>query len=144
MLNVLSALLRSVVSGFRSHSWLVLENLALRHQLAVLKRQTRKSKLQPADRLLWVGLLRFWPRWQHALGLFQPQTVLAWHRCGFRLFWRWKSQTRAGRPSIDGDLIALIQRMWQANPTWGSPRIKAELAKLGIRVSDSTVRKYPP
>jgi transposase InsO family protein len=94
--------------------------------------------------LLWVGLRRIWPHWQQALQLFQPQTIIAWHRLGFRLFWRWKSRMRAGRPSVDGELIALIQRMWQANPTWGSRRIQAELAKLGNQVSDSTIRKYRP
>jgi len=91
-----------------------------------------------------VGLLRFWTDWQQALLLVQPQTVIAWNRLGFRLFWRWKSRAREGRPSVDGNLIALIRQMWQANPTWGSPRIQAELAKLGIRISDSTVRKYRP
>ena len=144
MLKVISALLRSLLSTFQSHSRLALENLALRHQLAVLQRQAPKPKLRPADRLLWVGLLRFWPNWQQALLLVQPQTVIAWHRWGFRLFWHWKSRARRGRPSLDSDLIALIRRMWQANPTWGSPRIQAELAKLGIRISDSTVRRYRP
>ena len=144
MLEVISALLRSLLSGFQSHSRLALENLALRHQLAVLQRQAPKPKLRPTDRLLWVSLLRFWPDWRQALLLVQPQTVIAWHRLGFRLFWRWKSRARGGRPSVDGDLIALIRQMWQANPTWGSPRIQAELAKLGIRISDSTVRKYRP
>jgi transposase InsO family protein len=76
--------------------------------------------------------------------LFQPQTLIAWHRQGFRLFWRWKSRARGGRPSVGGELIALIRRMWSSNPTWGSKRIQAELAKLGISVSDSTVRKYRP
>jgi len=144
MLEVISALLRSLLSGFQSHSRLALENLALRHQLAVLNRQAPKPKLRPADRLLWVGLLRLWPDWQQALLLVRPQTVIAWHRWGFRLFWRWKSRDRGGGPSVDGDLIALIRGMWQANPTWGSPRIQAELAKLGIRISDSTIRRYRP
>jgi len=144
MLEFLLLFLRCLFAGFQSHSGLLLENLALRHQLAVLKRQARKPKLRSADRLLWVGLRRIWPHWQQALLLFQPQTIIAWHRLGFRLFWRWKSRTRAGRPSVEGELIALIQRMWQANPTWGSRRIQAELAKLGIQVSDSTIRKYRP
>ena len=144
MLDVIFALLRALLSGFRPQSRLMLENLALRHQLAVLKRQTHKPKLRSADRLLWVGLRRLWPQWPHALVLCQPQTVIAWHCLGFRLFWRWKSRARAGRPSLDGDLIALIRQMWQANPTWGSPRIQAELAKLGIEISDSTIRKYRP
>jgi len=99
MLDVFLALLRSMLSEFRSHSWLVLENLALRLQLAVLHRQARKPKLHPADRLLWVGLRRFWPHWQYTLPLFQPQTSSAWHLRGFRLFWRSKSRCRSGRPS---------------------------------------------
>lgn len=136
--------LRCLFAGFQSHSGLVFENLALRHQLAVLKRQARKPRLRSADRVLWVGLRRLWPRWPQALQLFQPQTVIGWHRLGFRLFWCWKSRTRPGRPSMDRDLITLIQRMWQTNPTWGSRRIQAELAKLGIPVSDSTVRRYRP
>jgi hypothetical protein len=86
MFDVILTLLQALLSGFQSHSHLVLENLALRHQLAVLKRQVHKPKLRPADRLLWVGLRRFWPDWPHALLLFQPQTVIAWHRLGFRLF----------------------------------------------------------
>jgi transposase InsO family protein len=76
--------------------------------------------------------------------LFQPQTVIAWHRLGFRLFWRWKSRDCGGRPSTERELINLIRRMWSSNPTWGSKRIQAELAKLGSEVSDSTVRKYRP
>ena len=143
MLDLIFALLRALLSSFQPRSRLVLENLALRHQLAVLIRQTRKPKLRAADRLLWVGLLRFWSHWRHVLLLFQPQTVIGWHRVGFRLFWRWKSRV-GGRPSVDRELIALIQRMWQANPTWGSRRIEAELAKLDIHVSDSTIRKYRP
>src|ERR1019366_9882151 len=144
MLEFLLLFLRCLFAGFQSHSGLLLENLALRHQLAVLKRQARKPKLRSADRLLWVGLRRIWPHWRQALLLFQPQTIIAWHRLGFGLFWRWKSRTRAGRPSVARELIALIQRMWQANPTWGSRRIEAELAKLDIHVSDSTIRKYRP
>src|ERR1041384_2366313 len=144
MLDVIFAVLRALLSGFQPRSRLALENLALRHQLAVLKRQTHKPKLSSADRLLWVGLRRLWPQWPSALLLFQPQTIIAWHRLGFRLFWRWKSRVRDGRPSLDGDLVALIQQTWQANLTWGSPRIQAELAKLGIQISDSPVRKYRP
>jgi putative transposase len=136
--------LRCLFAGFQSRSGLMFENLALRHQLAVLKRQVGKPKLRCADRLLWVGLRRIWPQWQKALLLFQPQTIISWHRLGFRLLWRWKSRTRPGRPCVDRDLLILIQRMWQANPTWGSRRIQAELAKLGIEVSDSTIRKYRP
>ena len=76
--------------------------------------------------------------------LFQPQTIIAWHRLGLRLFWRWKSRTRAGRPSVAGELIALVHRMWQANPTWGSRRIQDELAKLGIQVFGFHPPQVPP
>jgi hypothetical protein len=74
----------------------------------------------------------------------QPQTVVGWHRTGFRLYWHWRLRRRGGRPQLDPELIRLIRRMWQANPTWGSPRIRDELAKLGLKASDSTIRKYRP
>src|SRR5664279_5249102 len=131
MLEFLLLFLRCLFAGFQSHSGLLLENLALRHQLAVLKRQARKPKLRSADRLLWVGLRGIWPHWQQALMLFQPKTIIAWHRLGFRLFWRWKSRRRTGRPCLDRELVTLISQMWSTNPTWGSKHIQAELAKLG-------------
>jgi putative transposase len=142
MSDVILVLLRCLISGCQSRRLLLLENLALRQQLAVLRRQTRKPKLHQADRLLWLTLRRLWPDWQKGLLLFQPQTVIAWHRLGFRLFWRWKSRARGGRPTADRKLIELIRRMWSSNPMWGSKRIQAELPKLGIAVSDSTIRKY--
>ena len=83
-----------------------------------------------------------WSRWTKVLVIVQPQTVVRWHQAGFRLFWRWRSRRRSGRTPKDRKLIDLIRRMWQANPTWGSPRIRAELAKLGLQVSAATVRKY--
>jgi hypothetical protein len=89
-------------------------------------------------------LLRCWSGWQRVLVIVQPRTVVAWHRASFRCFWRWKSRSRIGRSPLDGDLVSLVRRLWQANPTWGSRRIQAELAKLGISVSDSTVRHYRP
>ena len=88
MSDVILILLRSLLSGCQSRRLLLLENLALRHQLTVLRRQTRQRKLRQADRLLWLALRRWWPDWQKGLLLFQPQTVIAWHRLGFRLFWR--------------------------------------------------------
>ena len=144
MSEVMLVLLRSLLSGCQSRRRLLLENLALRHQLTLLRRQSRKPKLRHADRLLWLALRRLWPDWQKGLLLFQPQTVIAWHRLGFRSFWRWKSRARSGRPTVDRQLINLIRQMWSSNPTWGSKRIQAELAKLGIEISDSTVRKYRP
>ena len=144
MAEVISVVLRSLFSGCQSRRLLMLENLALRHQLAVVRCLTHKPKLGQADRLLWLILRRLWPDWRKGLLLFQPQTVIAWHRLGFRLFWRWRSRARGGRPAADRQLINLIRQMWSSNPTWGSKRIQAELAKLGIAVSDSTVRKYRP
>ena len=97
-----------------------------------------------SDRLFWAVLSTMWSRWTKVLVIVQPQTVVRWHQAGFRLFWHWKSRRRTGRSPTDRDLIELIRRMWQANPTWGSPRIRAELAKLGLQVSAATVRKYRP
>src|ERR1035438_9776115 len=136
MFDVILVLLRSLLSGCQSRRLLLLENLALRHQLTVLRRQTCQPKLRPADRLLWLALRRLWPDWHRALLLVQPQTLIAWHRLGFRLFWRFKSRARDGRPAADRKLIQIIRHMWSSNPTWGSKRIQAELGKLGIQVSD--------
>jgi transposase InsO family protein len=94
--------------------------------------------------LFWVVLKAWWPNWRSALILFQPETVIGWHRAGFRMFWRWKSRPRGGRPRKDAALVELIRRMWAANPTWGSPRIRDELAKLGLAASTATIRKYRP
>jgi putative transposase len=93
---------------------------------------------------LGLGLRRVWPEWKSALVLVQPATVARWHRAGFRRYWRFKSRPKGGRPKIDPDVRKLIRDMWNANPTWGKPRIQAELGKLGITVSDSTVAKYKP
>ena len=144
MFALVLTVLQALLSACQSRSQLLLENLALRHQLSVLQRSAPKPRLKSSDRLLWLVLRRLLSTWQRALVLVQPQTVIRWHRLGFRLFWRWKSRTRQGRPPVDRQLITLIRRMWQANPTWGSPRIQAELAKLGIPLSDWTIRKYRP
>ena len=142
MFDLIATILRVLFCGFQSRQQLMLENLALRHQLTVLQRSVPRAKLKSADRFLWVVLLHCWSGWQRVLVIVQPRTVVAWHRAGFRWFWRWKSRPCSGRPPVNRDLIGLIRRMWQANPTWGSRRIQAELAKLGIPISDSTVRKY--
>jgi hypothetical protein len=122
----------------------VWENLALRQQLLVLKRSVRKPRLKPTEQFFWILLRKYWNRWTKVLVLVSPKTVVGWHRLGFRLFWRWKSRGSGGRPNVDRQLIALIRRMWNCNPTWGSRRIQAELAKLGLHASDSTIRKYRP
>ena len=144
MKNLLNVLLRSIITSLKTQQNLMLENAALRQQLGVLRRQVRSPRLTGSDRLFWVALHRVWPRWDEVLTIVKPATVIAWHRAGFRLFWRWKSRPRGGRPRIDPDVRALIKAMWRDNPTWGSPRIRDELAKLDIHVSDSTIRLYRP
>jgi hypothetical protein len=122
-----------------------LELIALRHQVAVYKQSISRPKLQSSDRWLWVWLSRLWPDWQDALEFVQPRTVLAWQKKRFRDYWRGLSQSgKPGRLAISKEVRDLIQDMWQANPTWGSPRIVGELRKLGISVSKSTVEKYRP
>lgn len=120
------------------------EVLALRHQLLVLQRRTQKQRLRLSapDRLLWVWLSQAWADWRSALRIVKPETVIAWHRKGFRLYWSWKSRPRYGRPAISTDVRGLIRRMSAANPGWGAPRIHGELGKLGITISETTVAKY--
>jgi len=121
-----------------------IEILALRHQLAVLQRRTQKRpSLRTADRLLWVILSRVWERWRAALVIVKPETVIAWQRKGFRLYWRWKSRAgKSGRPCVSREIRELIRQMSSANPLWGAPRIHGELLKLGIQISQATVAKY--
>ena len=142
MFAIVLALLRCLLSWVRPKHELALENLALRHQIAVLHRGVHRPRLQGKDRLFWVVLKKWWPNWRTALILFQPETVIGWQRAGFRMFWRWKSRQRGGRPRKDAALVQLIRRMWAVNPTWGSPRIRDELAKLGLETSTATIRKY--
>ncbi len=133
-----------LVSGLRSRRNLALENMALRQQLMVLQRQKGTVRLKARDRVFWIWLRCAWPGWRRALILVQPATVVGWHRRGFRAYWSWKSRPKGGRPRIDPSVRRLIRHMWSSNPTWGAPRIQAELHKLGIDVSDSTVRRYRP
>jgi hypothetical protein len=97
------------------------ENLALRHQLFVLQRvhQNRRLRLRSCDRLVWVWLSRVWPHWRSALCIVKPETVIAWHRQGFRLYWKWKSRASHGRPSVPPEVQNLIQKISSANPRWG-------------------------
>jgi putative transposase len=117
--------------------------LALRHQRQVLQRsRPRRLRLAQADRWLWVVLSRVLSGWRSALVIVKPETVIACHRRGFRLWWTWKSRRRIGRPAVPTDIRALIRTMAQANPRWGAPRIHGELLKLGIDVCQATVAKY--
>jgi putative transposase len=141
----MNMLARSIVSRlvgrFRSRAVVELENLTLRHQLHVLRRQRPgRLRLFAIDRLLWVWLYRLWPRCLEVMVLVKPATVIPWHRQGFRLFWRWRS--RSGRPSVGREIRDLIRQMSSANSLWGAPRIHGELLKLGIEVSQATIAKY--
>ncbi len=108
-----------------------IEILALRQQVAVFKQSVKRPKLRPRDRVFWVLLSRLWPNWRSALAIVQPETVIKWHRMGFKLYWRWKSrECKVGRPCVDHEIRNLIHRMSQENPTWGAPRIFSELQFL--------------
>jgi putative transposase len=137
LLGVLSSLFKTSVE-------LRLENLALRHQLGVLRRSAPKRlKLRPADRILWVWLRRVWTDWKSALLIVKPATVIAWHRKGFRLYWTWKVRRgKPGRPAVPQEVRDLIRMMSRNNPMWGAPRLHGELLKLGIEITEPTVAKY--
>ena len=144
MFTLLLSALVGIRSWFQTRAALQVEILALRHQLTVLKRSHHgRLRLNSPDRLLWVWLSRFWSGWRSALVIVKPETVISWHRKGFRLYWRWKSRNGdPGRPTIDLEVRKLIRRMSQTNPLWGAPRIHGELLKLGIDLSQATVAKY--
>jgi putative transposase len=143
MRSVVFSLLLSVRGWARSRAAPQLEVLALRHQLQVLERSRRhRLRLSQADRVLWVRLSRVWTEWRGALVIVKPETVIAWHRQGFRLFWTWKSRHRAGRPTVPADVRRLIRTMSEANPLWGAPRLHGELLKLGIDIGETSVSKY--
>ena len=140
---MLFLILRTFISALRSHRALALENLALRHQLEVLQRNTKRPRLTNRDRTLWVILSRYWPDWRKQLLFVRPETVIRWHKAGFRRYWRWKSRPKwPGRRAVPNDIRDLIRTMSQDNPLWGAPRIHGELMKLGIAVSQGTVSKY--
>lgn len=144
MLEIAATLARALRSALETRQDLVLENLALRHQLAVLARSDRRPRFTPADRLLWIWLRWLWGHWTDSLVLVRPATVLRWHREGFRRYWARKCRRRPGRPGVDPELLKLIRRMASANPLWGAPRIHGELLKLGIDVSERTVSRHMP
>ncbi len=145
MSSVSSFVINFLAGAFRSRLSLQLEIAALRHQLSLYQRAQRRPAIAPSDRLVWSILARMWRGWREALFFVQPRTVVVWQRKRFRDYWRGLSAgDRRGRPAISPELRRLIRRMWQANPTWGSPRIVGELEKLGIDLAKSTVEKYRP
>jgi transposase InsO family protein len=143
MYAALCAIAIVVLNLFKSRRRLEAENLWLRLQLQVaLRRAPARLRLRGSDRAIMVCMTRLWPELVGSAQVVKPETILRWHRAGFRAFWRWKSWRRAGRPRIGSDLRGLIRRMSQENPLWGAPRIHGELLMLGYEVAQSTVSKY--
>ena len=142
MIAALASVVSALNFSFRSRLALQAKILALRHQVNVLRRSTdARRKLRTSDCVLWVWLSRIWPDWRSALLIVKPETVIHWHRQGFRLYRRWKSR-HLGRPDTGREIRELIRKMCLSNPAWGAPRVHSELLKLGIDISQSTVSKY--
>jgi putative transposase len=127
-----------------SRSDLLIENLALCQQLAILTAKRPRPRMRTADRLFWVALRRFGPQWKEVVVVVRPDTVVRWHRQGFRKYWTWKSRRRVGRPGTTAEIRAFVRRMAAENPTWGAPRIHGELLMLGFDVSERTVSRMMP
>src|SRR2546425_1014515 len=143
MVALLCFFLRLLTSPFKSNGRLEAENAALRQQLTVLQRKVHsRVQFTNNDRLFFVQLYRWFPSILKAMTIVRPETVVRWHRAGFRRYWRWKSRNLGGRPPINADLRALIRRMSVENLLRGAPRIHGELLKLGFAVAQSTVAKY--
>jgi putative transposase len=142
-LSALHVLATATSAAFKSRATLHLENLALRHQLCVLRRSVKRPKLSAPDRLVWTWLCEVWSDWRSALVIVKPETVIAWHRKSFRLFWTWRVRRgQRGRPAVSKEVRELIRKMSRDNPLWGAPRIHGELLKLGIDVGQTSVGKY--
>jgi len=143
MIGLFCFVLAVLASPFKSKLRLEAENAVLRHQLMVLRRKLRgRVRLTNHDRWFFIQLYRWVPSILEVLTIIQPETLVRWHRAGFRCYWRWKSRRRGGRPQIETELRGLIRRMSIENPLWGAPRIHGELLKLGFEVAQSSVAKY--
>jgi transposase InsO family protein len=143
MIGLLLFVLAVLVSPFKSKLRLEAENAVLRHQLNVLRRRLHgRARPTNSDRWFFIQLYRWFPSILQVLTIIRPETLVRWHRAGFRHYWRWKSRSPGGRPQIETDLRALIRRMSMDNPLWGAPRIHGELLKLGFEVAQSSVAKY--
>ena len=142
MLDFILSILAAIGVFFGGRSDTALEVLALREQVAVLKRKRPRPPLNSLDRLFWTTLRRVWSRWTDVLVIVKPGTVVGWRRAGFRLYWRWRCHPRGGRPTITDEIGGLIRRLAQENPDWGAPKIHGELFKLAFVVSERTVARY--
>ena len=144
MTTLLQVLRDLVVAFVAPRAVLVAENLLLRQQVIVLSRQVKRPRLRPFDRWVLASIAGRFRDLLATILVVKPETVIRWHRTGWRLLWRWRSRRPRGRPPIDADLRHLIRRMWRDNATWGEDVISGELAKLGYVVSPRTVAKYRP
>jgi hypothetical protein len=144
MSRLLTLLIAWATGVLRSRHDLLMENLALRQQLMMLTQKYSRSRLAATDRLFWVLLRRLWSGWRRALLIVQPETVVRWHRAGFKLYWKWLSRKHAvvGRKPTSKELRELIFRMVAENRTWGAPRIHGELKMLGFEISERTVLRW--
>src|SRR6202165_982020 len=145
MREACSLIWSGLVGLFRSRASLLAEILVLRHQINIQRRHLPTRQRQTfnlLDRLIFTGLYRLAPTTLNALAIMKPETVIKWHRAGFRSYWRWKSRRRGGRPTVPSEIRKLIREMSIANPLWGAPRIHGELLKLGIEVGQTSVAKY--
>ena len=143
MIALIRFVLAVLASPFKSKSRLEAENAVLRHQLIVLRRKLKgRARLTNNDRWFFVWMYRWFPTILKVVTIVQPETLVRWHRVGFRRYWRWKSSSRGGRPQIETELRALIRQMSTENQLWGAPRIHGELLKLGFSVAQSTVATY--
>src|SRR5499427_1441549 len=145
MLNSLFLAIRFLILVFSGHRHVALENIALRHQLAVFTREKKRPRLRDRDRLFWITLQRLWKDWRSALVFVQPETVTSWQRKRFKRYWCRLSQSKGpGRPRVDSEIRKLVRTMAGANPIWGAPRIHGELLKLGFEISERTVSRLMP
>jgi putative transposase len=129
-----------LIRKFDIIAYLTTENLALRQQIIVLKRNQNRPHIKERDRMFWRVLSNIWPSWKDSLVIVQPETVIGWHRKAFRLYWRHKSRGGGrGRPRLDAEVKSLVLKLSSANPLWGAPRIHGELLKLGIEISERSV-----
>ena len=143
MIRLFCFALAVLASPFKSKLRLEAENAVLRHQLIVLRRRLHgRVRLTNYDRWFFIQLYRWFPSILRVLTIIRPETLVRWHRAGFRCYWRWKTNSRGGRPQIQIELRVLIRQMSTENPLWGAPRIHGELLKLGFQVAQSSVAKY--
>src|SRR6267378_2142547 len=141
MLKTLLLGLRLIMLILSGYEQVALENVALRQQLDIFKRNAPRPKLRRRDRLFWIVLLRIWKDWKSALVLVRPDTVVSWHQKRFKRWWKLSQPQGPGRPQVHVEIRTLVRKMAAANPLWGAPRVHGELLKLGFDISERTVSR---